>query len=279
MMANAGPDEFAEFAATILDTFQGLFEETGHLDHRTSDAHARDLLGDLLVDLMHYAERRGLDFGDILGESRGYFRAEQQPADTYTIGSTVELEGPAAEEAVLLGRPTRGTITGLFVPEHGLTEYYVHFIGDNSDRRVIGADLDPAPGFPATSTAEGVIANPLRAEEVLVEVTTRIGLADVSGVAPNPDDLRDHRALLRAFVSWTDMDRRSVTDLLLNRVAERLPSPGAAQQPTSTAEEPTPGRLAAQGFPVPIAERLRDSVAGAPKPGANAHPRRHGPAR
>ncbi|QFG22852.1 hypothetical protein [Actinomadura sp. WMMB 499] len=278
-MANAGPEEFAEFGATVLDTFQDLFEETGYLDHRTNDAHARELLGDLLVDLMHYAERRALDFGDILGEARGYFRAEQHPTDTYAIGSTVELEGPAAEEAVLLGRPTRGTITGFFVPDHGFTEYYVHFLGDKSAQRVISADLDPAPRFPSTLTTEGAITNPLKAEDALVEATTRIGLADVHGVSPAPDDLRDHRALLRAFASWTGLDRRSVTDLLLSRVAERLPAPGSGQQPTSTPDAPAPGRLAAQGFPVPLAEGLRASIGGPPKPRPDAHPKRQGPNR
>ncbi|MEV5831912.1 hypothetical protein AB0L25_40805 [Spirillospora sp. NPDC052242] len=277
-MANAGPEEFAEFAATILDTFQQLFEETGHLDHRTSDAHARDLLGDLLVDLMHYAERRGLDFGDILGESQGYFHTEKRQANAFTIGAPVQLEGPAAQEAVLLGRPTRGAVTGMLNPDDGVPEYYVHFIGDKNSERVIAADLEPAPPFPTTSTSKGVINTPLHAEGLLLEAATRTALADVHGLHPNADDLRDHRALLDSFVSWTGMDRLGVTDLVLSRVSERLPVPDHGRL---HGDEPSPGRLAAQGFPTPIAQRLGDNPSESPGSGSKpaSHPRRQTPSR
>lgn len=277
-MANAGPEEFAEFAATILDTFQGLFEETAHLDHRRNETHARDLLGDLLVDLMHYAERRGLDFGDILGESRSYFDSEKMRADAFAIGATVQLEGPAANEAVLLGRPTRGAVTGMLMPDDGVPEYYVHFIGDKNSERVIAADLEAAPPFPATVTSKGVIDAPLQAEGVLLEAATRMALADVHGLRPNDDDMRDHHALLGSFVSWTGMDRLSVTDLVLSRVSERLPVSAPGRLPTT---ELSPGRLAAQSFPTPLTQQLKGSSPGSagPGPASAPHPRRQGPSR
>ncbi|OLT31879.1 hypothetical protein BJF79_08780 [Actinomadura sp. CNU-125] len=276
-MADAGPEEYAEFAATILDTFQELFEETGHLQHRTNDAHAHELISDLLVDLMHYADRRGLDFDDILGDSQAYFLTEQQQANVFAIGTAVQLEGPTAKEAILLGRPTRGAVTGMFVPDHGIPEYHVHFIGDRSSESVVAADLEPAPPFPPTTTTAGVIDFPLRAERALLDATTRIALADVQNVRPSTDDVRDHRALLASFASWTGMEPRSITDLLLSRISERLPAP----EPQRPRDDLSPGRLAAQGFPTPITQRLKEGVRGPSEAGAKPapHPRRQGPSR
>ncbi|WP_067466159.1 hypothetical protein [Actinomadura macra] len=253
--ANAG--EFAEFGAAALDAFQGLFEETEHLDHRGNDAHAHELLGDLLIDLKHYAEQCGLEFNDILAQAHGYYLSEQNSPDVFAIGSSVQLDGPAAAEAILLGQPTRGSITGLLVPEHGPTEYYVHFLGSTTYRSIIAADLEPAPPFPDTPTAEGVIDSPLRAEEILIETITRIGIADVRGVSPQPDDFKDHHALLNALAAWNGMDERSVTDWLLPHIAPRLPSAAQDQPEIVASSHPlSPGQLAAQAFPVPLARGI-----------------------
>jgi hypothetical protein len=250
-MAEAGAAEFAEFGAAALDAFQALFEETEHLDHRSNNTHARELLGDLLIDLMHYADHRGLEFNDILAQANGYYLSEQNNPDVFAIGSTVQLDGPAADEAILLGAPTRGTVTGLLVPHDGPTEYDVRFLGETSSRTIIAADLEPAPPFPSTSTRQGVINNPLSAEEILVETTVRIGRADLHGTQPRQDDLSDHHALLNALVAWNGMDRREVTDLLLAKVEPRLTTP-----PLSAGTGLSPAQLAAQDFPVPLAQGL-----------------------
>lgn len=249
-MAEAGAAEFAEFGAAALDSFQALFEETEHLDHRTNDAHARELLGDLLIDLMHYAEHRGLEFNDILAQANGYYLSEHNSPDVLAIGSTVQLDGPAADEAILLGQPTRGSVTGLLVPHDGPTEYYVHFLGETANRSIIAADLEPAPPFPATSTSQGVIDNPLRAEETMVETMTRLGRSDLDGTTPRPDDLKDHHALLQALTSWNGMDERSITHLLLAKVEPHLTDP-QPKPPTAG-----PAQLAAEAFPKPLRQGL-----------------------
>ncbi|WP_433234817.1 hypothetical protein [Actinomadura nitritigenes] len=262
-MTEAGAGEFAEFGAAALDAFQALFEQTEHLDHRANDEDARELMGDLLVDLMHYAERRGIEFNDIAAEAQAYYDTERDNPNAFAIGSTVQLEGPAVDEAVLLGQPTRGSVTGVLVSEQGQTEYYVRFLGRNENQAVLAADLEPAPPFPATSTAKGVVNDPLKAEQLLVETATRIASADVSGRQPTQDDLRDHRILLDALMSWNDMDERTVTDLLLSKVAGQLgvtePSGllGASVRQPST--DLTPAQLAAQAFPVPLAKGIADS--------------------
>lgn len=253
-MAEAGAEEFAEFGAAALDAFQALFEETEHLDHRGNNTHARELLGDLLIDLMHYADHRGLEFNDILAQANGYYLSEHNSPDVFAIGATVQLDGPAADEAILLGAPTRGTVTGLLVPHDGPTEYDIRLLGQTSSRTIIAADLEPAPPFPTTSTTQGLINNPLRAEETLVETMTRIARADLAGLPPQQDDLDDHRVLLDALVTWNGMDKHNVTDLLLAKVEPRL----TTAQPTSAVAgtPPGPAQLAAQGFPVPLSQGL-----------------------
>ncbi|WUH97670.1 hypothetical protein OHR68_29685 [Spirillospora sp. NBC_00431] len=253
-MAEAGTEEFAEFGAAALDSFQTLFEETNHLDHRNNDAHARELLGDLLIDLMHYSERRGLEFNDIFAQAHGYYLSEQNSPDVFAIGSAVQFHGPAADEAILLGQPTRGTVTGLLVPHDGPTEYEVQFIGETSSHTIIAADLESAPPFPTTPTTQGVINDALRAEETLVETMIRVAQADIDGLQQRQDDLNDRQALLDALVAWNGMDKYSVSDLLLAKVEPRLsapePLPPAPSQPLS------PAQIAAQDFPVPLDKGL-----------------------
>ncbi|MFF0523493.1 hypothetical protein ACFYTC_32740 [Actinomadura nitritigenes] len=262
-MTDAGAEEFAEFGAAALDSFQALFEQTEHLDHRANDQDARELISDLLVDLMHYAERRGIEFNDIAAEAQAYYDTERDNPNAFAIGSTVQLEGPAADEAFLLGQPTRGSVAGVLISEQGQTEYYVRFLGHNENRAVLAADLEPAPPFPETPTAKGVVNDPLKAEQILVETATRIALADVAGRQPTQDDLRDHLTLLDALTSWNDMDERNVTDLLLSKVADHMGATEPNGLPDAPVRQPstdlTPAQLAAQGFPVPLAKGITDS--------------------
>jgi hypothetical protein len=261
-MTEAGTEEFAEFGAAALDSFQALFEQTEHLDHRANDQDARELISDLLVDLMHYAERRGIEFNDIAAEAQAYYDTERDNPNAFAIGSMVQLEGPAADEAVLLGQPTRGSVAGILVSEQGQTEYYVRFLGHNENRAVLAADLEPAPPFPETPTAKGVVNDPLKAEQLLVETAARIALADADR-QPTQDDLRDHRTLLDALTSWNDMDERNVTDLLLSKVADHMGATKPNGLPDAPVRPPsidlTPAQLAAQGFPVPLAKGITDS--------------------
>lgn len=270
-MAEAGADEFAEFGAAALDSFQALFEQTEDLDHRTNDEDARELISDLLVDLMHYADRRGLEFNDIAAEAQAYYEIERQNTTAFAIGSSVQLEGPAANEAVLLGLPARGSVTGVFVSHQGQTEYYVRFLGQTKNQPILAADLEPAPPFPTTTTTKGVVNDPLKAEQLLVQTATRLALADVHAVQPSPDDLRDHRTLLDALTTWNGMEERNVTDLLLSKVAEHLNTAEPDDRTETTVPQRpaqlTPAQLASQAFPVPLAKGITDAQKpAAPRP-------------
>ncbi|WP_285497583.1 hypothetical protein [Actinomadura sp. NBRC 104425] len=276
-------EEFAEYGAETLDAYQDLFEETAHRDHRTDDEHARELIGDLLVDLMHYTERRGLDFDDILARAEADYLLEHPDAKVFPIGTAVELDGPLADEAIILGLPTRASVTGVLVPLTGPTQYYVHFLGETANRPVIAADLRPAPPFPATPTTAGVITDPLQAEDHFIRTLTRIDAAHPRGDQPTADLRADRDSLLNALTTWNNMDERNVIDLLAAKIAKQLSageerqpaqgvklSAGEERQPAQgvklSGEPTTPGRLANQGFPEPLTQQL----AGRPSAGRSA---------
>ncbi|TDE26530.1 hypothetical protein [Actinomadura sp. 6K520] len=269
-MAEAGAEEFAQFGAAALDAFQALFEETEHLDHRGNDDHARELLGDLLIDLMHYAQHRGLEFNDILAQAHGHHLSESNSPDVYAIGSTVQLDGPTADEAILLGHPTRGTITGLLVPNHGPTEYYIHFLGQTHNQKVIAADLKPAPPFPATTTTQGLINDPLHAEELLIQTMTRIGQADIHGLRPHQDDLNNQRALLDALVAWNDMEKHNVRPPPRQ---SRTPPINGHATPTGPGQAPQPRAARRASLPHTARRRTSRSAPG-PTEHIDATPRR-----
>jgi len=202
---------------------------------------------------MHYAESRGIAFDDILTQAQTHYLSEQLDQSDLAIGSTVQLDGPAADQAARLVQATRGGITGFLIPDTGPTQYYVHFLGESDNRSFLADDLVPAPPFPATPTAEGTVDDPLRAEEILLETMTRIGRADVQGTEPQYDDLADYRELLNSFVTWTGMKGQNAIDLLLDRIESRLPPGTQAVSGVRPPNEPlTPGQLAAQAFPGPL---------------------------
>ncbi|MFI0351008.1 hypothetical protein [Actinomadura sp. 9N407] len=250
--------EFAEYGATALDSYQNLFEHAGRRDHRADDRHASELVGDLLADLMHYTDHRGLDFDEIVRTARNDFLRELSPEPPPTLGTLVRIKGPLAEEAHILGQPTLGAVTGLVVPHRGNTEYYVRRMGELGSQQYTGDDLEPAPPFPSVPTSTGIVDNPLRAEELLVDATVRSSLTTAATETSRPDDVREHRALLTALASWNGLDEQAAKDLLLAKVADKLKvaegSPGQLtpippRQPATNEEPANPARLAAQAFP------------------------------
>ena len=236
-------EQFAEYAASALDSYQNLFEGNESRDHRTDDRFAGELIGDLLTDLMHLADRRGLNFDGILRAARDDFLHELPEPPTFTIGSAVRLKGPAAEEAATLGQPLNGAITGLVVTHQGTTEFYIRRLGDTRSQPFTEADLEPTTPFPAVPTSRGIVDHPLKAEAILVDAAVRTTLA----ATEHPFNAPDHQSLLTALASWNGLDERSTRELLLAKVAHKIDQAAGASK-TGT-EALNPARMAAQGFP------------------------------
>ncbi|MFD0854766.1 hypothetical protein ACFQ07_21180, partial [Actinomadura adrarensis] len=254
-------EDFAEYGAAILDSFQNLFEHHEQPDHRTDDATAESLLGDLLTDLLHYANHRGLDFHQILRAAQHDFLQELPQPPELTLGTPVRLTGTAAQHAVHLGQPVYGAITGLVVPHQGPTEYYIRRLGDSASRQFTAQDLEPAPPFPAVPTRKGIIDHPLRAEDLLVDAAVRDATSDTtSWPGESAFDLPEHRALIRALASWNGLDDHATRQLLLNQVEHRINAGSSTPRPTITtvgAEPHDAAQLASQAFPPPLEQRHR----------------------
>ena len=67
--------------------------------------HAR--LADLLRDLHHYADRRGLNFDDALTAARRYYEGQRT---TYQPGDAIRLAGRSSDAAAARGFPLVGEI-------------------------------------------------------------------------------------------------------------------------------------------------------------------------
>ncbi|MBO2447140.1 hypothetical protein J4573_08585 [Actinomadura barringtoniae] len=251
--------DFAEFGAIALDGYQELFENPKGLDHRTNISEGLSLLSDLLADLMHYADERGVDFDHALAQARTDHTVERAESGTYEIGATVQLTGPEAGRREHAGLTTRGQVTGVLSPQGGSATFYVQFPGEASGHPFPEPTLLPAPRFPPTVTSTGVVGTPLAAEAALVAAILRIEKSDAPGSAPRMEDLRDHRTLLTSLSSWTGLDERRFSELLRPKIFAKLrqldvESAGEALSGSPTALEPPNPRadsaqLAAQDFP------------------------------
>ncbi|RAY14986.1 hypothetical protein DPM19_09555 [Actinomadura craniellae] len=83
----------AEFAAKALDAFQEHAQPGPAPDHRKDAEHAAGLVGDLLIDLMHYADRRGLDFDETLLAARLFYADETATAQDTAVQHARALAG------------------------------------------------------------------------------------------------------------------------------------------------------------------------------------------
>ncbi|MEU5885188.1 hypothetical protein [Spirillospora sp. NPDC047279] len=248
--------DFAEYAARALDGYQDQFVSKAGLDHRTNEQYATELLADLLGDLMHYAQDRGVDFESALDIARQDFAAEQATETKFLITSPVRLVGRAAQEATRAGLPTCGMVTGILLPEKGPTDYYVRGLGDSRSHRFIGDDLTPGAPFTPIPTYQGIVEDPLAAEVALINATARVGAADNREMPPRLEDIEDHHVLLSALATWNAMDQEQVSKLIYPKVSARLHELESALDPWRHAspgnDHPTPAQLAAQDFPTSV---------------------------
>jgi hypothetical protein len=251
-MSEITNSDFADFGAVALDRYQELFDDPKGLDHRADADHALSLLGDLLADLMHYADARGVDFDHALTRARTDHTVERVESGRFEIGSLVQLIGPEARRRENAGLTTRGQVTGVLTPQDGPVTFYVKFPGETSGHAFGQNILGPAPKFPMTVTSTGMVGTPLAAETALVNTVLRIEAGEVPGSAPRVEDLRDHRALLTALSSWVGLDERRTSELIRPKIFAKL-----RKLETEPAPEWLSAHLAAQDFPQTPGEELR----------------------
>ncbi len=237
--------QYAEFGAFILDAYQaGVMSEPAP-DHRTDPTYGTDLLGDLLGDLMHYADQYKVDFETAAVEASSRYLAQRSDEAPYRPGTLVQLTQDAADDPILAGLPRRGVITGLRMIPGKPTAFAMRSPGEPEGHWYSATDLEPAPAFRPIPTNNGIIDTPLQAEQALVETVARIGLADLHQQPADHHDIEDHHALLIGLEAWSGTWAEQLTDKLGPRFEEALQAL-EYQQPSHTVH---PAHLADRDFP------------------------------
>jgi hypothetical protein len=188
-------------------------------------------LAALLSGLMHYAERRGLSFGDALATARQEY---DQQRTTYLPGQAVQRAHALGHQAphpgeVIAARPGRPA------------EYHVDFI--TSREWLPETALLPAPPFPAITTRYGTFSSAFVTGHLLRRVISELEAQGSS--APDSGRLRDLDTMLTALSSWTGL----TTGTLLKSFSTLAAGQGG--HPPAAAHNSHPASLSATSIPSP----------------------------
>jgi hypothetical protein len=251
----------AEYVASALDVYQNNGRSgpppSAGPGHRTDRDRADLLVRDLLTDLMHYADLRGIDFDAALAGGRFAYVEERTEAATYRPGALVQQTGTAARQANQAGLPRRGVVTDLLLTPGEPAIYKVRCPSEARSHRFAATDLEPAAPFEQVTTRHQVVHTPLAAEQALVETTARITLCDKHDLPADHTDIEDHHTLLGALTNWSGRTEEQLTGPLTPRItqemwrleAERITS----GPPTHRIRRTDPDQLVAQDIPFSLA--------------------------
>lgn len=234
-----------ENAALALDAYeQAVFpgESALHRDHPTiADATLRSFL----VDLLHYADRNGIDIADALQAARAVHDDDIAAQEHYLIGDHVQLRNGAQSR--------RGIITGFYPTPGGSGDftYSVRILGEPDNRHLQAVELQQADPFGPVPTRAGPITSASSAERLLIHAEASISLSEYSGNLPSPHLRSERDALMTALVAWSGTTYTAIHEHLaphisLARSAQSAPPPAAGSAPTVQ-----PAVLALCGFPIP----------------------------
>ena len=169
-------------------------------DRDTEPGTDRARLADLLRDLHHYADRRGLNLDDALTTARRDYEGQRT---AYQPGDAIRLAGRSRDAAAGAGFPLVGEIVKA-QPGH-LPEYQVEFI---TRRQWIGEpDLEAAPRFPEIATRFGQVTSAYVARWCFIQTARQVEGAFARGSNPEAEDIRDLAGLLDALSRWSGIAR------------------------------------------------------------------------
>lgn len=261
---------YAEAAAFALDAYHvGAAPHIGE-DHRTDPRQAEELLGSLLHDLFHYADRYGADFQRVSREAMLDYLNERLDETPFRTGTLVQVTTEAADDPTLSALPRRGVITDIHLAPGRQARYDVRSPGEPVAYQFASGDLEPGPPFRPIPTRDGIVDTPLDAEQALIQAVARLGLTDRLQRPPQPCNLHDKKALLTALSSWAGVTEERLIDLLGPRFDEELQrlERSAAQHPAA---------LAAADYPIDPTDGLSSPGPEGPSPNRPGGSPRHGP--
>ncbi|URM97363.1 hypothetical protein LUW76_25090 [Actinomadura madurae] len=197
-------------------------------DHFYTEA----LLTALICDLEHYANHHGIHFSGVVSTGRAINAEEVSQDAPFKVGDQACLTRQDDRCGTVIGWQTTGpdAETCYLIAVPGIPYIYAE----------PAAHLAPAPAFPPTETILGTVRHADQAEQLYINITTK--LPD----APEPTRRAlelDRQRLLAALSSWS----RIPATRLHNELTPR---------PTSTRHRPPDPQPAAADFPAEIEEAL-----------------------
>jgi hypothetical protein len=188
-MTGPGNADRAAWAARAIEAFQSAAGQHGGLD-------PAEAAGNLIAALCHYADRRGISFGEILTASSDAYlsqRASEQHA--YKPGDEVRICDGAVLAPSLASLPRLGIVTALY-PGAGRTQQYaIRFPGEVNVMPFTGPEIEPAPPFQPVRTGQGTVASLAAVEEVLISTAARIQISHLHKTRPARADIKDRHLL------------------------------------------------------------------------------------
>ena len=188
-MTGPGNADRAAWAAQAIEAFQSAAGHHGGLD--TAEA-----AGNLITALCHYADRRGISFGD---DPHGQQRCVPVPARQRTARvqarRRVRIRDGAVLAPSLATLPRLGIVAALY-PGAGRTQQYaIRFPGEINAMPFTGPEIEPAPPFQPVRTGQGTVASLAEAEEVLISTAARIQISHLHKTRPARADVKDRHLL------------------------------------------------------------------------------------
>jgi hypothetical protein len=179
----------AAWAAQAIDAFQSA---AGH--NRGPDT--TEAIGGLITALCHYADRRGISFGEILtSSSDAYMSQRASEQHPYKIGDEVRIRDGAVLAPSLASLPKLGIVAALYPSAERTQQYAIRFPGEVNAMPFISSEIEPAPPFQPVRTRQGTVASLTEAEEVLISTAVRIQISHLHKTRPARADIKDRHLL------------------------------------------------------------------------------------
>jgi hypothetical protein len=188
-----GNADRAAWAAQAIEAFQSAAGHHGGLDTAAA-------IGSLITALCHYADRRGISFGEILSaSSEAYLSQRASEQHAYKPGDEVRIRDGAVLAPSLATLPRLGIVAALY-PYAGRTQQYaIRFPGEINAMPFTGPEIEPAPPFRPVRTGQGTVGSLAEAEAVLISTAARIQISHLHETRPARADIRDRHLLASAL--------------------------------------------------------------------------------
>jgi hypothetical protein len=188
-----GNADRAAWAAQAIDAFQSAAGQ--HSGPGTPEA-----IGSLITALCHYADRRGISFGEILtASSDAYLSQRASEQHPYKVGDEVRIRDGAVLAPSLATLPRLGTVTALYPSADRTQQYAIRFPGEINAMPFISSEMESAPPFQPVRTRQGTVASLAEAEEALIGTAARIRISRLHKTRPARADIKDRQILAAAL--------------------------------------------------------------------------------